>query len=69
MAALAPAHYLTGPYAAIHPLGQASDLAVVGWAGRGALGDVELIYVPEPSSLLLACIGFALAVAVVTKRR
>jgi hypothetical protein len=51
-------------------LSQASllaDLTVVGsLAGGGALGDVDLIYVPEPSTLALA---FFALLAVVTWRR
>ncbi len=40
-----------------------SDLTVVGsLAGGGGLGDVDLIYIPEPSSVLLFILG-ALAVA------
>jgi hypothetical protein len=35
-----------------------NDLSVVGsLAGGGALGDVDLIYVPEPSALLAIAIG------------
>ena len=34
------------------------DLTVVGsLAGGGDLGTVDLIYVPEPSTLLLGCLG------------
>lgn len=37
------------------------DLTVVGsLAGGGDLGDVDLVYIPEPSSLLLVCLGFVL---------
>ena len=36
----------------------ANDLAVVGsLAGGGDLGDVDLVYVPEPSTLALASLG------------
>jgi hypothetical protein len=36
-----------------------SDLSVVGsLAGGGALGDVDLIYVPEPSAMTLTILGF-----------
>jgi hypothetical protein len=35
-----------------------NDLTVVGsLAGGGALGDVDLIYVPEPSAVVLLCLG------------
>ena len=35
-----------------------NDLSVVGsLAGGGALGDVDLIYVPEPSAALLSLLG------------
>lgn len=38
----------------------ASDLTVVGsLAGGGDLGDVDLIYFPEPCSFMLALIGLA----------
>jgi hypothetical protein len=38
------------------------DLTVVGsLAGGGGLGAVDLIYVPEPSSLLLLCLALAIA--------
>jgi hypothetical protein len=41
------------------------DLTVVGsLAGGGALGDVDLIYVPEPSSLLLFILGLLGTIAV-----
>ena len=42
-----------------------NDLAVVGsLAGGGALGDIDMIYVPEPSSIILLALGIAaLAVA------
>ena len=36
--------------------------------GGGDLGDVDLIYVPEPSSLLLLVVGLAVA-ALVRRRR
>ncbi len=37
-----------------------NDLSVVGsLAGGGALGDVDLVYVPEPSSILLLAVGLA----------
>ena len=37
-----------------------NDLTVVGsLAGGGSLGDVDLIYVPEPSSLVLLALGLA----------
>ena len=35
-----------------------NDLTVVGsLQGGGALGDVDLIYVPEPTSVLLMAVG------------
>ncbi len=38
----------------------ASDLTVVGsLAGGGGLGDVDLIYVPEPSTLVLFVLGLS----------
>ncbi len=41
-----------------------NDLTVVGsLAGGGALGNVDLIYVPEPASALLLLIGFVFAIA------
>ena len=44
-----------------------NDLTVVGsLAGGGDLGDVDLIYVPEPSTLLLLVLGL---IPVVTRRR
>ena len=43
----------------------ANDLTVVGsLAGGGGLGDVDLIYIPEPSSLLLLSLGLAGALLV-----
>jgi hypothetical protein len=37
-----------------------NDLSVVGsLAGGGALGDVDLVYIPEPSSILLLALGVA----------
>ena len=46
----------------------AGDLTVVGsLAGGGDLGNVDLIYIPEPSSLLL--LSLALAGAVLTRVR
>ena len=44
-----------------------SDLTVVGsLQGGGALGDVDLIYVPEPSSIALLVLG---SLAIVARRR
>ena len=38
------------------------DLTVVGsLAGGGDLGSVDLVYVPEPTSLLLLSFGFVMA--------
>jgi hypothetical protein len=35
-----------------------NDLTVVGsLAGGGALGNIDLIYIPEPSTLMLVCLG------------
>jgi hypothetical protein len=48
IAALAPGHYLTGPYASIEQNGL---------AGGGSLGDVELARIPEPATLLLLTLG------------
>ena len=37
------------------------DLSVVGsLAGGGDLGNVDLVYVPEPTSVLLLSVGFAI---------
>ena len=46
------------------------DLSVVGsLAGGGALGDVDLIYVPEPSTLALMGIALAAMLPIRTRRR
>jgi hypothetical protein len=46
------------------------DLTVVGsLAGGGALGDVDLIYVPEPSTLVLAAFGLLTAFAAISQPR
>jgi hypothetical protein len=46
------------------------DLTVVGsLAGGGALGDVDLIYIPEPSSLALSAIGVLAVTWVLRLRR
>ena len=48
----------------------ANDLTVVGsLAGGGDLGDVDLIYVPEPSAILLLGLGVAGTVFVSQRRR
>jgi hypothetical protein len=46
------------------------DLTVVGsLAGGGALGNVDLIYVPEPASAVLATLGVVLAMLLARRRR
>ena len=46
----------------------ANDLTVVGsLAGGGELGEVDLIYVPEPSSILLLVIGLLFCVTATRK--
>ena len=46
-----------------------NDLTVVGsLAGGGDLGEVDLIYVPEPSTLLLLVLGFAGLIGLVARR-
>jgi hypothetical protein len=46
-----------------------NDLTVVGsLAGGGALGNVDLIYVPEPATILLASCGLAAVVPYVWRR-
>lgn len=55
--------YLTGRYAAVKPNGLAevfvlNDLMVVGTLdGGGHLGEVDLVYVPEPSTAVLLAFG------------
>ena len=45
-----------------------ADLSVVGsLAGGGELGDVDLVYVPEPSVVFLAFLGL-LGLSVVRRR-
>ncbi len=47
-----------------------ADLIVVGsLAGGGALGDVDLVYVPEPSALVLAVVGLLTVFAAMGQRR
>ena len=47
-----------------------NDLTVVGsLAGGGVLGDVDLVYIPEPSSLALLGFGAALGVATLLRIR
>ena len=48
----------------------AADLRVVGsLAGGGGLGDVDLIYVPEPSTLALLGIALAAMLPIRLRRR
>ena len=48
----------------------ANDLTVVGSLdGGGGLGDVDLIYVPEPSSALLLVLALVALVAPYRRRR
>jgi hypothetical protein len=58
IAALAPGHYLTGPYVASH-------LSVVD--GRD-LGNGDLIYVPEPSTVTLTALGLLVFAGPVRRR-
>ena len=47
----------------------ANDLAVVGsLAGGGDLGEVDLVYLPEPSSLMLLLLGFTALLRVARRR-
>ena len=47
-----------------------NDLTVVGsLAGGGALGDVDLIYIPEPSTIVLFGLALLTALAVRPRRR
>jgi hypothetical protein len=47
-----------------------NDLTVVGsLAGGGALGDVDLVYVPEPSALLLMTLAWVLGLGSLRPRR
>jgi hypothetical protein len=70
IAALAPNHYLTGPYAAIGSGGQLTDeqTLIVYNPTTGELGVVDLIYVPEPASCALLAFGI-LCVAPGCRRR
>ena len=46
------------------------DLAVVGsLQGGGGLGDVDLIYVPEPATYLFALLGGSLLLGIPRRRR
>ena len=48
----------------------ANDLTVVGsLAGGGALGNVDLVYVPEPSAVMLTVMGFLAMFALGQQRR
>jgi hypothetical protein len=47
-----------------------NDLTVVGsLAGGGALGEVDLIYVPEPTGAVLVSVALAIFTCVVRRRR
>ena len=68
VAALAPGHYLAGPYAAVvQSVGLQGDAHlghnVAALARGGDPGVVDLAYVPEPSALLLGSLGVLLAFA------
>jgi hypothetical protein len=48
----------------------ANDLTVVGsLAGGGGLGEVDLIYVPEPSAMVLLAMGLAGALLAQRRRK
>ena len=56
--------------AGLAPEALAADLTVVGsLAGGGDLGDVDLIYVPEPTSCVLAILGVFLVMTVLRRGR
>jgi hypothetical protein len=69
IAALGPGHYLGGPYAALRPgVTQGHGLMSVGSLADGAdVRMVDLIYVPEPSTMSL--LGLAWAGALLARRR
>ena len=60
IAALAPGHYLTGPYAAIERGGQTND-EQTSMVYNPTTDEVDLIYVPEPASCALLALGFLCA--------
>lgn len=78
IAALAPGHYLAGPYAAVAPNGRTGDgqtsLAYDATAGNLSVDapagieltsiniDSDLIYIPEPSACVLLAVGLLMLV-------
>jgi hypothetical protein len=73
IAALAAGTYLTGPYAAIHssPMAgdgptsmidhAANDLSAVGPLAGGDFGEIDMLYVPEPTSIVMLACGAMIA--------
>ena len=48
----------------------AADLSAVGsLAGGGDLGNVDLVYIPEPSTFILLGLGLACVLALIRRRR